>query len=245
MGETTLSRALKTIDEISKYPEGLRFSQIRKFLGNPSPTTVTKILKELTSTDVIAKNSDGAYVLGVKPYFWGKATSRRQGLMQNIREHMKNLHLEFGASVNLFNSSGGNMFCLESFMAPQSPSMWQGGQSLELELPVIGSIFFYPDEKLENEEFLSSEIAKHSEEISLSRVRQMIKESFSTGFQDDFGLFYPGVRRFAVPLKEDGKTIMVLGVGVLEARLKKEGLAESIISKMKDIKIRIEDEINT
>ena len=245
MSQTTLTRALSVVDEVSKHPDGMRFSRIKTFLGNPSPTTVTKILRELSAMDVLAKNSGGAYVLGVKTYFWGKAAATRHGMMQTIREEMKQLNEELNVSINLLTCSGGTVFCLESFMAPQSPSMWRGGQSLDLELPVIGSIFFYPADQLEESRFLASELEKHGEAIPLARVEQMIKESWDSGLQDDFALFYPGARRFAVPIRENNHIVMVLGLGILEARLSKPGLLETILDRLMAVKVRIEEEISS
>lgn len=244
MSQTILTRALQVVDEISKYPEGLRFSWIRNFLGNPSPTTVSKILKELVVADVLSKNADGSYVLGMKVYFWGKAASRRHGIMQNIRSHMRSLHHDLGASVNLFTCSEDNMFCLESFMAPQSPSMWPGGQSLELALPVIGSVFFYSPAQLRDEAFLRSQIEKHTEKMSFSEVQRMIETALNRDLQDDLGLFYPGMRRLAVPIREAGQVVMVLGLGVLEARIRKSGALEDIVSRLREAKSGIEDDVN-
>lgn len=243
MGQTTLTRALCVIDEVSRHNDGMRFSEVRAFLENPSPTTVSKILRELTAMDVLTKNAHGAYILGIKPYFWGKAAATRQGMMQQIQKQMKILHCEFNASVNLLTCANASVFCLESFMAPQSPSMWQGGQSLDLELPVIGSIFFYTREQLRDEAFLLSEIKKHNEKLSLEQVKKMIRSAADSDVQDDSALFYPGARRFAVPIREKGKTVMVLGLGVLDAAVSSKDVREKIFLRMRQLKKNIENDI--
>lgn len=244
MSETTLARALRVVDEISKHPDGLGFSAIRKFLGNPSPTTVNKILKELIVMDVLHKTSRKTYVLGIKTYFWGKASAKRNQPMQTVRVHMRGLHEEFQASVNLFTSSKDNLFCLESFVAPQSPSMWPAGQSLPLSLPVVGSVFFYDVEQLQDKAFLKRELATHQESISLDDVQAMIHESMDKQMQDDRALFYPGMRRFAIPIKEQGRTVMVLGLGVLEARIHKGDLYRQITSRLEEIRSSLEEKFN-
>jgi DNA-binding IclR family transcriptional regulator len=244
MSETTLVRALRVVDEISKYPDGLGFSAIGKFLGNPSPTTVNKILKELVVMDVLHKTSRKTYVLGIKTYFWGKAAAKRNQPMRVVRVHMRRLHEEFQASVNLFTSSQDNLFCLESFVAPQSPSMWPAGKSLALSLPVVGSVFFYDPEQLQDEAFLKRELRAHHEPISLDDVETMIREARDTQMQDDRAMFYPGMRRFAIPIREQGRTVMVLGVGVLEARMDKGDLYSQITSGLDEVRSSLDEEFN-
>lgn len=244
MSETTLSRALRVIDEISKYPDGLGFSAIGKFLSNPSPTTVNKILKELVAMDVLHKTSRRTYVLGTKTYFWGKAAAVRNQPMQAVKAYMRRLHEDFQASVNLFTLSQGSLFCLESFVAPQSPSMWPAGQSLTLNLPVVGSIFFYDPVQLTDQAFLKRELAAHHEPISLDDVQSMIREALDTQMQDDRALFYPGMRRFAIPIREQGQTVMVLGLGVLEARMSRDDLCRRITSRLDETRSSLDEEFN-
>ncbi|WP_028574285.1 IclR family transcriptional regulator [Desulfonatronovibrio hydrogenovorans] len=244
MSETTLARALRVIDEISKHQNGLGFSAIRIFLGNPSPTTVNKILKELVAVDVLHKTSRRTYVLGTKTYFWGKAAAKRNQPMQVVRAHMRWLHDEFQASVNLFTLSQGRLFCLESFVAPESPAMWPAGQSLALSLPVVGSIFFYDPATLTDETFLKQELAAHHEPISLDDVQVMIRKAGNTQMQDDRALFYPGMRRFAIPIREQDQTVMVLGLGVLEARMLKNDLCGKIASRLEQTRSSLEEVFN-
>ncbi len=243
MQHTTLSRALFVIDQVSKAPEGLRFSEIRARLGQPSPTTVTKILKELVAAEVLVKTDTGAYMLGVKPYFWGKAAGRVQDTMQLIRGHMRQLHADFEASVNLFTCSENRMLCLESFMAPQSPSMWPAGHSLPLELPVIGSVFFFQHSTLAEDDVLQSQVQAHDPGLDFQQVRRMVQTSLETGLQDDQELFYPGVHRFAVPLRKEGNVSMVLGLGVLAARLERGLAVEDVVARLREAQARIEERL--
>lgn len=244
MSETTLLRALRVVDEISKHPDGLGFSALRKFLGDPSPTTVNNILKELLGMEVLQKTSGKTYVLGTRTYFWGKAAARNNDPMRIVRARMRGLHEEFQASVNLFTCSHGNLFCLESFVAPQSPSMWPAGQSLALSLPVVGSVFFYDPAQLRDEGLLQQELAAHGEEISLDDVKNMIREALQTRMQDDGGLFYPGMRRFAVPIRDRERTVLVLGLGVLEARLNRSDIRDRIASRMEEARQSLERTFN-
>ena len=244
MSQTILSRAFTVIDAISKSAEGLRFSEVAKVLDNPSPTTVNKILKELVHADVLEKTPSGRYALGWKIYFWGRAMGRKNEPIQYIREHMRRLYETFHASINLFTCVDDRMFCLESFMDPESPSLWQAGQSLELRLPVLGAIFFIPPDRLRDDAFIENELQRHRHPVSPEDVLRMIDRAASTGVQNDFALFYPGIHRFSVPLREKGRTVMALGLGIMPARLAEDGLETRIVDALLDAQYKIEDIMN-
>lgn len=242
--DSLLTRALQIVDEISNSPQGLRFSDLKKSLAIPSPSTLSKILRELTQADVLSKTDGGRYVVGMKAYFWGKSVTARRGPIQILREHMVHLHEEFGASVNLFTCYGQYMFCLESVMSSQSPALWPAGKGLPLELPVIGSIFFFSPEQLKDVTFLQAACERHRPRLKLEDVRKMIQEAEHNGMQYDPGLFYPGMYRLALPLKDKGNTTMVLGAGVLEARQERTDTMQRLATAMREAKANIEKELN-
>jgi DNA-binding IclR family transcriptional regulator len=244
MPKTILNRALTVLDATSKSAEGLRFSEVARVLDNPSPTTVNKILKELVSADVLEKTPSGRYALGWKIYFWGRAMGRKNEPIQYIRDHMRRLYDNLNASVNLFTCVDDRMFCLESFMDPESPSLWQAGQSLELRLPVLGAVFFIPPDQLNDNAFIDAELQRHRHPVSPEDARRMIDHAASTGVQDDFALFYPGMHRFSVPLRENGRPVMALGLGMMPARLAEDSLEARIVDALRDAQNRIEDIMN-
>ncbi|TVM19392.1 transcriptional regulator, IclR family protein [Oceanidesulfovibrio indonesiensis] len=244
MSDSILTRALQVVDAVSAAADGLRFSEVQALLGGPSPSTVSKILRELTRADVLTKTPEGRYVLGVKPYFWGKTVSRNRGPFRIIREEMAALHETFEASVNLFTCSDGHMFCLESVMSPESPTLWPAGKGLRLQLPVIGSVFFFSREQLEDEAFLQAECERHRPRLELEDVRDMVANAWRTGIQMDAGLFYPGVIRLAVPLVDQERVTMVLGLGILEARQEERDAVSRIAAAMRGAKERIEEAMN-
>ena len=154
---------------------------------------------------------------------------------------MKQLHLELKASVNLFTCIDQNMFCLENFVDPESPSLWQAGSSLHIHIAILGAIFFIPAPKLHDQSFLELEVNSHPYPLSLAQVQQMIKTTERTGIQDDLGIFYPGMHRFSIPLLEKGQTVMTLGLGIMPVRLEKKGLYEQIIAALRKAKNEIEE----
>lgn len=238
-----LSRALTIIDAISKNDQGMRFSEIAALLGHPSPATVNKILKELLKEGVLEKTASGRYALGRKIYFWGRVMAEKNTPIQVIRAQMKQLHSELKASVNLFTCIDQNMFCLENFVDPESPSLWQAGSSLHIHIAILGAIFFIPSTKLHDHTFLQREINSHPYSLSLDQVERMIELTELTGIQDDLGIFYPGMYRFAIPIREKGQTVMTLGLGIMPVRLSNNGLYEKIIAALRKSKQEIEEHL--
>jgi DNA-binding IclR family transcriptional regulator len=232
------------MDEVGRQPEGLRFSDVQKLLGPVSPSTVNKILKELTAAGALHKARDGRYVMGMKACFWGRSVVARQGPMQVVRECMTELHGRFEASVNLFTCSGEHMLCLESITSPQSPSLWPAGKSLPLHLPVIGSIFFFTQEQLADKGFMQAACRRHDSGLDPEKVLEMVRNARATAVQFDAGLFYTGVYRLAVPVMEQGRVAMVLGLGVLQARVSSMDVVDRISAAMIEMKDRVERNMN-
>ena len=245
MSQSILTRSLQVIDAVSTSEQGLRYSHIAQELGHPSPATVTKILKELTRNNVLKKTESGRYTLGRRTYFWGRTMAAKNTTIQIIRSAMDTLHQEFRASVNVFTCIDQRMFCLESIMNPESPALWPAGKSLALHLSVMGAVFFIPEDKLQDESFLQQEIAGHEEDLDLASVQEMIAETRTSGLQDDKGLFFPGMRRLAVPLREKGVPLMVLGLGVMPLRVQRRPeLLDQLIQRLKSTQKDIESFLN-
>lgn len=226
--QSLLTRAIRVVDAVSAAPEGIRYSDAASVLGNPSPSTVSKILKELVGEGVLQKNSEGRYILGSKVFFWGRVTRTQNTPIKIIREQMRVLRERFQVSVNLFSCTDQTMFCLESYMDEHSPLIYPSGTSLPLHLNVMGAIFLIAPENLDNPLFLEGEAAKNEEPVSVEDLRLMIDSALESGVQDDYGIFFPGLRRFAVPIRERGRTIMTLGVGISRRRAESGELPELI-----------------
>ncbi|WP_051564576.1 IclR family transcriptional regulator [Desulfovermiculus halophilus] len=245
MSASILSRAVQVIDAVSKSEHGLRFSDIAALLSHPSPSTVNKILKELTRERILEKNGSGRYTLGRKTYFWGRCMAAKNTPIQIIRSCMEQLHKDLSASVNLFTCIDQRLFCLESIVDPDSPALWQAGKSLPLHISVLGAVFFMSEEQVQDEEFLAQEMSRHEAMLELKEVKDVLHQARRSDFLDDRGIFFPGMRRFAVPLYESGQVAMTLGVGVMPARLERvPGLGDRIADKLHSARAEIESFIN-
>lgn len=243
MADSLLTRALTVVDAVSRSDAGLRFGEVQALLGGPSPATVSKILRELTQADVIAKTAQGRYVVGVKALFWGKAAAAHRPPIRVIRDEMRRISETFGAAVNLFSRSGPDMVCLESITAPQSPNLWPAGKAVPLALPVLGSVFFMAPEALDDPGALRAACREQGTE-DVNAVRAMIAEARRTGVQRDAGLFYSGLHRLSVPLEDAGRVTMVLGAGFFAGNDPRAPDPDRIVAALLEAKRRIEKEFN-
>ena len=245
MSTSLLSRAIQVIDAVSKSESGLRFSDIAAVLSQPSPTTVNKILKELIQEQVLEKTGSGRYALGRKTYFWGRCMAAKNTPIQIIRSCMEQLHKELRTSVNLFTCIDQRLFCLESIVDPDSPALWQAGKSLPVHISVLGAVFFMSQDQIQDEDFLAQEITRHETKLDLQEIQNVLLQAHRDDFLDDRGLFFPGMRRFAVPLYEGGQIAMTLGVGVMPARLEQNpDLCDRMREKLQSVRAEIESFIN-
>lgn len=235
-----LTRAIRVVDTVSTRRDGIRYSDVAAVLGNPSPSTVSKILKELTREGVLQKTTEGRYTLGRKVFFWGRATGTQNTPIQIIREQMLLLRDRYEVSVNLFTCSEQTMFCIESYREDHAPLIYPAGASLPLRLNVMGAIFLIPPEKLDDVDFLKREADNNDEPVKLEEIQRMINHARTNELQDDFGIFFPGLRRFAIPIREKGRTIMTLGVGISPRKAEKDDLAERITTDLRNIQEWIE-----
>jgi DNA-binding IclR family transcriptional regulator len=110
-----------------------------------------------------------------------------------------------------------------------------------LHISVLGAVFFMPQDRLLDEDFLTQEIARHDADLDRQEVKNVILQARRSGMLDDRGMFFPGMRRFAVPLYESGQVVMTLGVGIMPARLEQDSaLYERIISRLQSARTEIE-----
>lgn len=239
--KSLLSRAIRIIDAVSRNGRGLRFSEAARILDNPSPSTVNKILKELVREGLLQKTDEGRYTLGRKVYFWGRAMAAQNTPLQTIRHHMQHLHQQFRISVNLFTCVEGTMFCLESYLDPQSPLLYPAGKSLPLRLSVQGAVFFIAEEKLADPAFLEEEADLIEEPLTAADLAGMVARVRASGLQADPGLFYPGIHRFSIPLREKGQTVMTLGVGFSAKRARDGAFSEAVVAELHNVQAAIED----
>lgn len=238
--KSLLSRAIRVVDAISQSRAGLRFSEVSRVLDHPSPSTVNKILKELGADDVIQKSSEGRYTLGRKIYLWGRVVAGQNTPIQIIRQQMLHIHNNYQVSVNLFACIDQTMICLECYLDTQTPLLYPAGKCLPLALGVQGAVFFIPPDMLGDSAFLEREAENYDTPVRVADLEKMIRQALLNDIQDDRAMFYPELRRFSVPIREHGKIVMTVGVGVSSKRAREGDLVDGIVSELQHIRSSVE-----
>lgn len=238
--KSLLSRAIRVVDAISQSKAGLRFSEVSRVLNQPSPSTVNKILKELGAENVIQKSSEGRYTLGRKIYLWGRVVAAQNTPIQIIRQQMLHIHHNYQVSVNLFTCVDQTMICLECYLDNQTPLLYPAGKCLPLALGVQGAVFFILPETLADSAFLEREAENYETPPKVADLKQMIRQAQLNDIQDDRALFYQELRCFSVPIREHGKIVMTVGVGVSSRRTREGDLVDAITSELQHIRNIVE-----
>jgi len=89
--------------------------------------------------------------------------------------------------------------------------------------------------------FLEEEAELIQESLTAADLADMIARALRNDMQDDPGLFYPGIHRFAIPLREKGRTVMTLGVGFSAKRARDAAFAETIVAELRNVQAAIGD----
>ena len=122
----------------------------------------------------------------------------------------------------------------------KTPLLYPAGKCLPLELELQGALFFMPPERLDDPAFLDAESENLEAALSAEDLRTMIQRARSADMQDDQAMFYPGLHRFSVPIREQGKVVMTVGVGVSSKRTREGNLAAAIISELEHLRSSVE-----
>ncbi len=242
--KSLIARSIKVIDLVSRYEEGIRYSQIDAAFDGLSPTTLSKILRELAENKVIEKTGNGTYILSRKVFYWGQSVKNEQSIMQVLHEELLHLNHVLKASANCFTHIEGTMFCLDRIDEPNSPSLLAAGKKVRIGIGVLGAVFFKPEKMWGCKDKIEAEIRKKGFKAGTDDVKRMISRALAEDYQDDEGLFFPGSRRFAVPIRLGGNTVYVLGIGIMSVRLEEEGLYEKIKAELFASRQRIEKNSN-
>jgi DNA-binding IclR family transcriptional regulator len=204
--DTSLGRGIRILDELANRKK-LRFAEIKKFLGNISSSTVTRILKILIEMGSINKNSNSEYFLAPKIKFWGQAIPDLKSI---ARPYLEEINQKFKVTVNLIERSGNEIVCIDKIMDENSPSLRILGGIRQLPTPHgIGASLFFSKEEL-NDEKLWEEFKQIDPNNDYKYLKKISRKAFKTGYWHDPGKL---CERFAAPIINDNKVQAIIGAG--------------------------------
>jgi DNA-binding IclR family transcriptional regulator len=243
-----LSRGITVITVIGNNPNGAKFSQVAMAIGNPSPRTTSKILKELINKDVIKKNDDGSYSLSSLVINWALSIPRITDIREMAFPLMKKLSDKFRVSVNLLQYRQNELMCLESIQAPYSPSLLGKGISRPCIFSLVGSLFFMGKEE-------RGDVGKHLKDIheidpsayekpaTREEIIKILDIFEKENVYDDCGHVYTGIRRFGVSVDFEGVPLFSVGVGFITSRGENNDFVLELKKAIFEVKGMLEDEI--
>lgn len=245
-----LSRGINVISAISEKKQGARFRDIAAAIGNPSPRTTSKILKELVNKGVIKKNAEGTYVLSTLVMKWAVNVPKVTNIVDLAQPLMERLRVKFRVSVNLLHYVDKKLTCLESIVAPYSPSLLEKGVTRPCICSLVGSLFFMNKNERNKidkhlEDILNTDPSAYEKIATKEEVDEIVKNFEIENIYDDFGHIFSGLRRIGVDIKCKGKPCFSLGVGFVSARGKDGNgfivdLKKAILEIKKELESRIE-----
>jgi DNA-binding IclR family transcriptional regulator len=218
--KSLLTRGLKVIDAISASDRGLSFSGVSSLLGEPSPSTVNKILKELLAGNIIQKADSGDYILSEKVAVWGRAALAGKAEYEIIHNKLEALSRSFSVTAKSFIRVSNQIMCVDGVIESNSPALMSVGKREDINLGVLGGVFFLTADERENIQNIVNTLNREHPEIDDKIALSVMENALKEGIEDDGGKYYPGIRRLSVPIIIGGEVRYTIGVGMIKGRAK-------------------------
>ncbi|MGE9290135.1 MAG: hypothetical protein ACQKBT_04040, partial [Puniceicoccales bacterium] len=184
-------------------------------------STLAKILRILAAHEMLSKTGEG-YRIGPKPAEYARAGRAGMDFMERYRPELRSLAEQFGVTVLLLRGNEKDSVCLEKVVSEYAPAMRPLG-SVVAESPVHPWTVVRLQKSAEprEEKSLVEGLLRAAEKwpdtadsFSEEVARDMVC-LHGLGVSDDFGSFFPHVRRIAVRTavspSEGGVGILVAG----------------------------------
>lgn len=108
---SVLAKAALALDLIARYDGPIRLADAAAGLGLPKSST-HRLLNDLVEQDLLRRDRDGRFELGVRLLSWGKAAETSFNIHGLAKSHMDRLSAETGETVNLHVIQGDHRVCL-------------------------------------------------------------------------------------------------------------------------------------
>jgi len=232
--KSLLTRGLRVIDAVSRSSGGLRFGQIAALLDNPSPATVNKILKELLAENVLQRAGDGAYVLAAKVRAWSASAAASVDEAALVHAELERLHRSLRVTTKAFVRVGEQLYCTDGFVDEASPALMAAGNHAAINVGVLGAVFFLSESELLSHRQRAKETSMIHADVGIGVIHRILDAAIRNGFEDDRGLYYPGSRRLAAPVRVGGAVRYTLGIGAMPVRFQDKSFLTNCRAELLD-----------
>ncbi|MET3872409.1 putative transcriptional regulator [Puniceicoccus vermicola] len=201
--DSLLDRALRVLDLVALRARPVGFNELLE-TSEINRSTLAKILRILCAHGMLQKTEAG-YRIGNKPSEYAQAGRAGMDFLGRYRPHLRTLADQFGVTALLLRGNEEDSVCLEKVVSEYAPAMRPLG-SVVAESPIHP----WTVVRLQKSADLAEEKGLVSSLLRAAKKWPDTAESFSeevasdmvclhgVGISDDFGSFFPHVRRIAV-----------------------------------------------
>jgi len=236
MAGSSLQYALTIMDCLARSDEALGFNELQRMLGGISPTTVSRVMRNLLDAEVVHKQDSGKYSLGGKVSFWGLRARQALYARHGLHDDLKRLCTTFSVTTTYRLRIKNQLCIVDRCLDQHSPAMGEPGRIFSVNLIVAGSVFCRT-----LDQWTAKQIRKdfgdrgYSGPCSVDEARGFIEQAFAERLMDDRGMLVPGVHRLTAPLGEAIPAEGFISVGCVTQRLEDESLRNEIVAAMREL----------
>ena len=213
-----LVRGLDILELLAEKPEGLNFTELKRYLNIPKPS-LSRILKVLLVRGYIRQiRATRKYVLGFRLITIGSAILERLDLRTQARPIMQELVEKVKATVELGILDEGELLYIEKLESPDSVRLFArvGSRYPSLHASALGKVLLAYMSVDELKGFFKkgrlTRVTKNTA-TNIKRLRGELAEIRSQGFAFDDQETRIGIRRVAAPiLNHQGELAGALGI---------------------------------
>lgn len=224
-----LEKTIAILEHLSKTGKGQSLSDLSQELGIPK-TSAFSILQTLESHNLIRKNDNGQFQLGLKLYSLGMASLRNFNIKETLVPHLERLRDETHFTVHLCAYDKGETVCIEKIEGPGTIRFlsYVGERKLMNTTSVGKAICAYlPEAELQ---FVISKGFNHLTPNSITNehaFREHLKQIRQFGYAVDDEEGEIGVRCLGAPVfMEGGHLFGAVSVSTLKGNLPAQKFGE-------------------
>ncbi|MEO6802121.1 MAG: IclR family transcriptional regulator [Granulicella sp.] len=222
-----ITKVLRIIELLYQFPEGLQLKHVADKSGI-NKSTALRFLNHLEQEGYLLRDSNGAYVLGLKVIRLGGSKSFEKVLCRMSRPILENLRTITYETVNLAVLEGMNILLLDVLESPHRFSVLSTvGETSEIHSTALGKaiLAFMEDGPQKDEIFAAIHfVAKTPRTImSVARLKKDLAQIRKQGFAHDNEEAFVGARCIGAPIfSPDGSVIGALSVSGPISRIPKQ-----------------------
>jgi IclR family acetate operon transcriptional repressor len=212
----SVAKAMRLLDIIAASAEPMSLSEIHEVTRWPK-STIHGLLSTMRETSVVAQDSEGRYMLGIRLFEYGCTLSSSWTIIEKAKPFIQHISYQTGETVFLSILDCGEVITLDR---ADNRTGLQATAEMGCRLPIHctsqGKLFLAHMKEEERNEILSrQELTAYTsrtitEESRLLRELELIRER---GYSVESGEYKSGLRSVAAPIRDEhGNVRYAIGI---------------------------------